>query len=124
MRAQNIKPKRVSAATSEAFEALVRETGVEIVAGAWKESIPDEKPMVEDFQKYWSEVLANHERSEDLIESISGLVQAHPVEGEGQDLPRSDATYIGDMKQFRASLQPSEDLGVMVEWGDLPVSKF
>ncbi|KAJ4493396.1 Metalloenzyme, LuxS/M16 peptidase-like protein [Lentinula lateritia] len=124
MRAQNIKPKRVSAAASEAFEALVRETGVEIVAGAWKESIPDEKPMVEDFQKYWSEVLANNERSEDLIESISGLVQAHPVEGEGQDPPRSDATYIGDMKQFRASLQPSEDLGVMVEWGDLPVSKF
>ncbi|KAJ4475639.1 insulin-degrading enzyme [Lentinula aciculospora] len=124
MRAQKVRPKRVSAAASEAFEAFVRKSGVKVAAGAWKESLSDETPTVEDFQKYWDGMLTITEQSKELIESISKFVHAHPVEGEGQDLPRSDATYIGDMKEFRANLQASEDLGAMVEWGDLPVSKF
>ncbi|KAJ3837999.1 Metalloenzyme, LuxS/M16 peptidase-like protein [Lentinula raphanica] len=124
MRAQRVRPKRVSAVAAETFEARVREAGVEITAGAWKESISDETPTIEDFQKYWTGVLTSEDRNKELIESIVKLVEDHPVDGEGPDIPRSDARYIGDMKEFRASLQPSEDLGAMVEWGDLPVSKL
>ncbi|KAJ3740513.1 insulin-degrading enzyme [Lentinula detonsa] len=124
MRAQKVRPTRISPTASQAYEALVRESGVEVAAGAWKESISDETPTIEDFRKYWSEVLANEVQGKELIESIVKIAEKHPVDGEGQDPPRSGATYIGDMKEFRASLPPSEDLGAMVQWGDLPVSKF
>ncbi|KAE9393647.1 hypothetical protein BT96DRAFT_959011 [Gymnopus androsaceus JB14] len=123
MSSQKARPKRVSAATAEAFEGLLRDSGVDNV-GAWREKISDETPTVEEFQKYWAEVLAGKEGAQGLLQSIPKLVQAHPVAGEGPDPRRSDATYIGDMKEFRAGLQLSENLGAMVQWGDLPVSKF
>ncbi|KAE9393629.1 insulin-degrading enzyme [Gymnopus androsaceus JB14] len=123
MSSQKVRPKRVSAATAEAFEGLLRDSGVDNV-GAWREKISDETPTVEEFQKYWAEVLAGKEGSQGLLQSISQVVQAHPVAGEGPDPRRSDVTYIGDMKEFRAGLQLSENLGAIVQWGDLPVSKL
>ncbi|KIK58340.1 hypothetical protein GYMLUDRAFT_45548 [Collybiopsis luxurians FD-317 M1] len=125
MRSQKVKPKRVSAAAAEAFEAQVRELGVNAAPGSWREVLSDDTPAVEEFEKHWREVLAGKgAASQRVLESIPKLVQEHPVPGEGQDAVQPGATYIGDMKEFRASLKPAEDLGAMVEWGDLPVSKF
>jgi len=123
MRSQKVRPKRVSATASEAFEALVRDSGVEVAPDVWKEALSDDTPVIEVFQKHWTEALVGKEGARVLLESIPKLVQAHPVDGEGPDPARSDVTYIGDMKEFRASLQPTEDMPG-IEWGDLPMSKF
>ncbi|KAF5347143.1 hypothetical protein D9757_013657 [Collybiopsis confluens] len=123
MRSQKVRPSRVSAAAAKVFEARVRDTGVDVASGAWKEALSDDTPGMEEFEKYWREVLGEG-AAQGLLESIPKLVQEYPVPGEGQDRVRSDVTYIGDMKEFRAGLETAEDLGAMVEWGDLPVSKF
>lgn len=125
MSSQKIRPKRVSAAAAEAFETLLRGSSVvDVVAGAWRQNISDETPAIEEFQKYWAEALVGNEAARGLLDSIPKLVQTYPVAGEGPDQKREDATYIGDMKEFRAGLEVSENLGAIVEWGDLPVSKF
>ncbi|KAF9075695.1 Metalloenzyme, LuxS/M16 peptidase-like protein [Rhodocollybia butyracea] len=123
LRSQKVRPKRVSTVASEAFENQVRGSGIDIVPGAWKDALSDETPSMEAFQKHWTEVLSGKEGAGALLENIPKLVLTHPVDGEGQDPTRSDVTYIGDMKEFRASLQPAEDMPG-VEWGDLPISKF
>ncbi|KIK58339.1 hypothetical protein GYMLUDRAFT_246356 [Collybiopsis luxurians FD-317 M1] len=125
MRSEKVKPKRISAAAAGAFEAQVRELGVDVAPGSWRKVLSDDTPAVEEFKKYWREELAGKgEGAQRVLESITKLVQEYPVPGEGQDAVQSGATYIGDMKKFRARLKPAEDLGAMIEWGDLPASKF
>lgn len=126
MCSQKTRPKRVSVAAAEVFESLLRDSGIvdEVAVGAWREKISDETPTMEEFQKYWTEVFAGKEGAQGILASIKKIVQTYPVAGEGPDLKRSDATYIGDMKEFRAGLEVSAKLGPIVEWADLPVSKF
>ncbi|KAE9395045.1 insulin-degrading enzyme [Gymnopus androsaceus JB14] len=123
MTSQKVRPKRVSVAAAEAFKGLLRDSGMDN-AGAWRKNISYEMPTAEEFQRYWAGVLAGKEEAQGLLQSIPKLVQVHPAAGEGPDPRRSDATYIGDMKEFRAGLQLSENPGAMVQWGDLPVFNY
>lgn len=124
MRSQKVRPKHVSSAAAKAFEALIQDSGMNVAADGWKEALSDETPGVEEFKKYWEDTLAGKDGAGVLLEKISELLRMYPVEGEGEDPSQPGATYIGDMKEFRATLQPSVGLGAMVHWGDLPVSKF
>ncbi|KAF5380968.1 hypothetical protein D9615_004092 [Tricholomella constricta] len=125
MVSQKPRPKKVSAAASQAFETLLREAKVEVDETAWKESLGgDGTPLATDFANYWKQVFASKENAVKLLDAIPELVEKHPVEGEGKDRVHADISYIKDLKEFKASLTPSMDPGPMVQWGDLPVSRF
>ncbi|KAG6907416.1 hypothetical protein DXG01_008988 [Tephrocybe rancida] len=125
MISQKPHAKRVSPAASQAFETLLREAGVEIDAEAWKKSLGgDGTPLATDFVNYWKQVFETKENATQLLSAIPELVQKYPVPGESKDIPRSDISYIKDLKAFKAGLTPSVDPGPMVQWGDLPVSRF
>jgi len=125
MISQKPRQKKVSAAASTAFEALVRGSQLDVSETTWKESLEnDETPSVTDFTNYWKQVFASKDGVDHLLDAIPGLVEKYPVDGEGQDHPRPGVTYISDLKEFRASLKRSVDPGPMVQWGDLPVSRF
>lgn len=126
MRSQKPRVKRVSAAASQAFEVLVRDSGLQNgnVAG-WKESLEgDGIPKLDDFQAYWKGVLGDEESGQKLLDAIPQLVNKYPVEGEGEDQPRPGVQYIEDVKAFKSGLNVSVDPGPLVQWGDLPLSKF
>ncbi|KAJ7709455.1 Metalloenzyme, LuxS/M16 peptidase-like protein [Mycena rosella] len=126
MRSQKSRQPRVSSTAAEAFAALVREKGVDgVTETAWNDAPSgDEQPPLPDFKKYWSGVLGGKEGGQDLLDAIPGLVAKHPIPGEGEDAPRPGVTYITDVEAFRKGLTVSVDPGPMVQWGDLPVSKF
>lgn len=125
MTSQKPRPKKVSAAASAAFQILVREAQVAVDELAWKESLGgDGTPLATDFANYWKQAFASKKNAEHLLETIPGLVEKYPVDGEGQDQARSDITYVTDLKEFKAGLESSVDPGPMVQWGDLPVSRF
>ncbi|KAJ7137711.1 insulin-degrading enzyme [Mycena epipterygia] len=128
LRSQKPRQLRVSSAADEAFATLVREKSLDgITENTWKDAPSGEdKPTLSDFEQYWKGVLEGKEGGQDLLGTISGLVGKYPIPGEGEDSPRPGVTYITDenLEAFRKGLPPSVDTGPMVQWGDLPVSKF
>ncbi|KAF9469217.1 Metalloenzyme, LuxS/M16 peptidase-like protein [Collybia nuda] len=120
------RPKRVSVAASEAFTTLVREAELDVDQSSWKESLGDGTPLISDYINHWQQVIASKNSTEGkhLIDLIPGLVAKYPVEGEGKDRIHPDITYIKNLQTFRAGLKVSVDPGPMIQWGDLPVSRF
>lgn len=123
MVSQNIRPKKVSIAASQAFEALVHEAFPDIDEKAWKTSVESDSLSLVDFGHYWLKVL-NTDDGRKLLGQLPLLVDKYPVDGEGEDQKRSDVTYIEDPKAFKAGLTVSVDPGPLVEWNDLPISRF
>ncbi|KAJ7172120.1 Metalloenzyme, LuxS/M16 peptidase-like protein [Mycena filopes] len=126
MKSQKPRQPRVSSAAAEAFTVLVREKALAGVTEAdWKDAPSGEEPTaLPDFEKYWGGVLTGKESGQDLLSSIPDLVAKYPVPGEGEDHPRPGVTYVTDVEAFKSGLVASVDPGSMVQWGDLPVSKF
>ncbi|KAG5354057.1 hypothetical protein C0989_009755 [Termitomyces sp. Mn162] len=123
MISQKTRPKKVSVAASQAFDVLLREAGVKFDAETWKKSLGDEKPLATDFINYWKQVLEIEPNAARLLSAIPEFVERYPVPGESKDVPRSNVTYINDIKAFKTSLAESVDPGPMVQWGDLPMSR-
>jgi len=123
MVSQKIRPKHVSIAASQAFEALVHEVFPDVDEKAWKGSVDIDALSVVDFGRYWLKVL-NSDDGQKLLTRLADLVDKYPVDGEGEDQKRSDITYIEDPKAFKAGLAASVDPGPLVQWNDLPVSRF
>lgn len=126
MRSVKPRPKKVSTAASDAFATLVHEAQLDVDQSKWKEYLGDGTPLASDFTSYWQQVFASKDSVEGkrLLDLIPELVKKYPAEGEGEEQVRSDVTYIKDLKSFKAGLKVSVDPGPMVQWGDLPVSRF
>ncbi|KDR81747.1 hypothetical protein GALMADRAFT_58881 [Galerina marginata CBS 339.88] len=123
MISQKSGPKRVSVSAAEAFENLVHEAFPDIDEKAWRSAVENNNPTIIEFGQYWLKTL-NSEEGKKLLAQLPDLVDQHFVEGEDEDRPRSNVTYIEDKKAFKQGLTPSVDPGPMVEWNDLPVPRF
>ncbi|KAF8637420.1 hypothetical protein AX17_002915 [Amanita inopinata Kibby_2008] len=118
-------PRRIGMAAAQAFASLVQETGHDIPENIWKETIGNDSSVsVEEFVKNWSGLLQGTEQAKSLLSALPGLIEKYPVEGEGKDCTQADACYIQDVKDFKSSLPISVDQGPVIQWGDLPISRF
>jgi insulysin len=126
MQSQKPRQPRVSSAATEAFAVLVREKALDgVTETAWKDAPSGEDhPPLPDFEKYWKGILGDKDGGQELLGMIPELVAKYPVPGEGEDIPRPGVTYITDVEAFKKGLVASVDPGTMVQWGDLPISKF
>ncbi|KDQ61093.1 hypothetical protein JAAARDRAFT_32094 [Jaapia argillacea MUCL 33604] len=134
LRSQKPPPKKVGLAARTAFKTLVKESTIPVdqhESGEEEFADDEEDPLITDFAKHWHGLLApsaDPETMKKLLLEIPKLVEQHPVQGEGEDnegtQKREGVTYIEDVKAFKASLKPSGDPKPIVEWGDLPLSKF
>lgn len=117
------RPKQVSAAAAEAFEALLRQELPELDVKAWRNSITSDSPTIVEFGQYW---LKNSklETAQKLLVQLPGIVAQYPIAGDVVDQKRTNATYIEDRNAFRAGLKVSVCPGPMVEWNDLPTPRF
>ncbi|KAF8996136.1 insulin-degrading enzyme [Cyathus striatus] len=120
---QSMKPrsKKVSSKAAQEFEALLRDAALGVDEAGWKEALGD-TPSTEDFANYWKGILKDKEGGEKVLDSLSGLVEAHPVDGEGDYEVLPGVSYIEDPKAFKAGLKVSVFSGPLVQWGDSPVS--
>jgi insulysin len=128
VRSQKPRPIKISTAAAQAFESDVRVAGVVVLNEGWSEELGSDQPPVTDFVKYWQGVLETSgltpEAMKDLLMKIPPLMEKYPTEGEDDDAVRKGATYIEDVKAFKATLTVSEVPKPLEEWGDLPLSKF
>jgi insulysin len=107
----------MSTAAVNAFEELL---GRPELNGTWKQELDaDTAPLVSDFEKYWREQGIQPE----VMVALPELVKKYPLE-DGASLRKDNVTFIQDVKGFKETLQVSEEARPLVEWGDLPISKF
>jgi insulysin len=131
-RSQKPRPKKISAAAVLAFESLVRNAGVSFDETAWQEELgSNPAPNVVDFENHWKGILVEPavttEVAQQLLGEVPALVERNPAEVVDEDgviVKREGVTYIEDVNAFKAGLALSEVPKPLVEWGDLPMSKF
>ncbi|KII88123.1 hypothetical protein PLICRDRAFT_160956 [Plicaturopsis crispa FD-325 SS-3] len=122
---QKPRPKKVSAAAAAAFEVLVRDAGITFAEGEWREELGGADGCVPaEFVKYWVGVIGEGGDAKTLLAAVPGLMAQYPAEGDAEPGVREGATYIEDVQAFKSGLRASEEVKPVVEWGDLPVSKF
>ncbi|KAH9483963.1 Putative zinc protease [Psilocybe cubensis] len=123
MVSQKPRPKGVSSLAIEAFEGMVRKEFPDIDEKSWKTSLEKENPTIVEFGQHWAKIL-NSEEGRKLVSQLPSLVEKYPVQGEETESPRVGVTYIEEKKAFKNTLRASVDPGPMMEWNDLPVSRF
>nr|GAT43337.1 insulin-degrading enzyme [Mycena chlorophos]GAT43339.1 insulin-degrading enzyme [Mycena chlorophos] len=123
MKSQMKRQPSISPAAANAFTALVR---VKAFEGVSLDDAPsgDQPHRAADLGKFWIATLGAQPEAPELMKALQGLAAQYPVPGEGEDLPRPGVTYLTDLDAFRKGLAVSVDPGPMVDWPDLPVSKF
>lgn len=109
----------------QAFRTLLQVSAPHIGEAAW-ENAPtgDGNPLLLEFSKYWSDVLEDTLNAEELLGALPELVKKYPALGEEQSRGQSNAIIIPDVKAFKASLARGTNPGPMVDWKDLPESKY
>ncbi|KAH8826892.1 Metalloenzyme, LuxS/M16 peptidase-like protein [Flagelloscypha sp. PMI_526] len=114
-----------------AFEEKVRSSALsDISADAWIEALSldredqSAKIPVQEFGKYWVEVLKPKTGGIELLQTIPTLMKEFPSDDADENRVRAGVTYIKDVKEFKKGLRVAPDVGPVVDWDDLPVSKL
>jgi insulysin len=118
------KPKQISEAAAQAFEEKVMAAGIMLADGIKDDEPGGTQMSVANFVEHWENVLGDDPQANDLLADIPVLANLHPATEEDIARRLEGPTYIQDVAQFRKGLRLSEDPKPIVEWGDLPVSKF
>lgn len=133
----------MSTAAVLAFEALVRGAGVMFDETAWLEEVgSNPAPTILDFENHWKGILGGEGGGESaaggvdpgvgekLLGEIQNVVEKYPAEVDEDDefgvgrRKREGVVYVEDVAAFKSALGISEEPRALVDWGDLPGSRF
>ncbi|KAI0748561.1 Metalloenzyme, LuxS/M16 peptidase-like protein [Daedaleopsis nitida] len=131
-KSQKPRPANISVAAMEAFAQKVAEKGYAVDEQAWRDALAAEGDAALDkFGKYWRDALLAQaatvppQVAQSLTAEVPALLKQYPAADEKEDVVVDERTvFIQDPKAFRASLPVNERPRPMVEWGDLPTSRF
>ncbi|KAF7969517.1 hypothetical protein HWV62_27003 [Athelia sp. TMB] len=127
---QKPRAKTVTTAAAEVFADLVRTSGIAFDENAWQEHLAsDPVTTLPEFTKFWTgmftELATKSEATEPLFGKLPAIVESHPAPWEEDHITkRKDVIYIDDVNAFKASLTASDDPAPLMEWNDLPISKY
>ncbi|OJT08672.1 Insulin-degrading enzyme [Trametes pubescens] len=131
VKSQQPRPAKITVAAMEAFAQKVAERGYKVDEQAWKDALTaDGDASVEKFAGYWRDALlaqastVDPSIAQELTKVVPELMKTYPAADDGSEVVNEGATFVQDPKAFRASLEASERARPLVEWGDLPTSKF
>ncbi|OBZ69128.1 hypothetical protein A0H81_10725 [Grifola frondosa] len=131
LQSQKARPPKISIAAMGAFEAAALRRGAVVDQQKWREELAAEgEPLLAQFIKFWQDMFAQEgslvspEVAEELFKTIPTITEEHPAVSDCDGKLNDGVVLIQDPKAFRASLRISEDPRPVVQWGDLPTSKF
>ncbi|TBU42064.1 Metalloenzyme, LuxS/M16 peptidase-like protein [Dichomitus squalens] len=133
LKSQKPRPAKISVAAMEAFARKVAEKGYTVDEQAWRDALAsDGDAALDKFGSYWRDALLAQaatvppEVAQSLTAEVPVLLKEYPSGDEGKDDVALDerVAFIQDAKAFRASLPVSERPRPLVEWGDLPTSRY
>ncbi|CDO73578.1 hypothetical protein BN946_scf185014.g48 [Trametes cinnabarina] len=131
VKSQKPRPAKISVAAMEAFAKKVAESGYTVNEQAWRDALTaDGDAPLDKFANYWRDTLVAQaatvppQVAQALTTEVPALLAQYPAADDGREMVVDGATIIEDSKTFRASLGVSEPPRPLVEWGDLPISKY
>ncbi|KAI0362448.1 insulin-degrading enzyme [Trametes cingulata] len=131
VKSQKPRPAKISLPAMEAFAKKVAEKGYSVDEQAWRDALAsDGDAPLDKFANYWRDTLLAQaaavppQVAQDLTTEVPGLLKQYPAADDGEEIVNAGATFVQDPKAFRASLPASEQPHPLVEWGDLPTSRF
>ncbi|KAI0076466.1 insulin-degrading enzyme [Panus rudis PR-1116 ss-1] len=125
MKSQKPRPKKLSTAALDAFSEYLTKKGVEFDVLAWKEEISSNgEPTAEQIGLSLKDRFKNDvEGLKEVLNQIPELVERYPALEEEESLPQG-VTVIDNPASFKSTLKKSDPPRPLVEWGDLPTSKY
>ncbi|KAL6301582.1 insulin-degrading enzyme [Sparassis latifolia] len=131
VRSQKKPVQRISIPAMKALEAILTQRGIHITdTEGWRELTKDGEPLVSQFVQYWQDTFGGispipPELAQDAMSSLSALMERYPTQSkEEEENVKEGVTMIKDPKAFKASLRKSDEPRPLVDWGDLPTSKY
>jgi insulysin len=123
MVAQKLGDKRASLDALKACEEKLRSFGLDLNQLDWRKTLQDELPTLDEFFHFWNDALEGRDDRDQLLEEMAQAVAKCSTEKVADEV-NPNATYIEDVPAFKRGLGVSIDPSPIVEWGDLPTSKF
>jgi insulysin len=127
VQSQKPQPKHVSRAATEAFTQIAHEHGIQIEDIDWSASLyAGGEPSEPQFSTFWRKALAEvpDEVSDKIFAALPYLMERFPAAKDAQGSLKGDVVHIKDLQEFRKSLKVSEAPEPLVDWNDLPTSRF
>ncbi|KAI9069108.1 insulin-degrading enzyme [Trametes sanguinea] len=128
---QKPRPAKISVAAMEAFAKKVAERGYTVNEQAWRDALTsDGDAPLDKFANYWRDTLLAQaatvppQVAQALTTEVPAMLDQYPAADDGKEIVVEGATFVEDSKAFRASLEASEPPRPLVEWGDLPTSRY
>ncbi|KZT02312.1 insulin-degrading enzyme [Laetiporus sulphureus 93-53] len=131
LRSQKPRPKKIGLVAMEAFENTLIERGIKVNGQKWREELTgDGEPLLSQFTKYWQGTLPvqnpslTPEASEQIMACVPGLLEQYPADSDYEGKIKDGVHFIEDPKAFKASLRRADPPRPLVQWDDLPMSKY
>ena len=132
LKSQKPRPAKISVAAMEAFAQKVAEKGYVVDEQAWRDALAaDGDAALDKFGQYWRDTLLAQAATvpppvaQSLTAEVPALLKQHPAADDKEVVAIDErVVFIQDPKAFRASLPVNERPRPLVEWGDLPTSRF
>ncbi|KAI8989729.1 insulin-degrading enzyme [Trametes punicea] len=131
VQSQKPRPAKISVAAMEAFAKKVADRGYTVDERGWRDALTaDGDAPLNKFADYWRDALLAQaaivpaQIAQALTTEVPALLEQYPAADDGKVVVNEGATFVQDPKAFRASLEASERPHPLVEWGDLPTSRF
>ncbi|KAF7778613.1 hypothetical protein Agabi119p4_2958 [Agaricus bisporus var. burnettii] len=123
MISQKLCAGRINLNAWRACEERLRSAGLDLSQMECTKALQDELPTLHEFIYILNGALEGRDDRDQLLEEMAQIIAVYPT-GEDIDSLNPNATYIEDIPAFKQGLTISTDPSPMVEWGDLPTSKF
>ncbi|KAH9928156.1 Metalloenzyme, LuxS/M16 peptidase-like protein [Fomitopsis serialis] len=131
LHSQKPRPKKISLGAMEAFEALLLDRGIAIDTQRWREELTGEgEPLLAQFGKYWQDTLSSlsplvsPEIAQELMAALPAIMENNPADADYEGTLKDGVNFVDDPKAFKASLRRADPPRPLVNWDDLPQSRF
>ena len=125
------RPKKINAEALPVMAELASSRGVSDIPEGWNEELTTEgEALLDAVVTFWKDLLAKEnsgvsaEAAESLLKEISAIAGKFPAASQREGAISAGAVVVTDPKALREKLKVSSPPKPVVEWGDLPTSKF
>lgn len=116
------RPKKLSSMALLEVDAVLEKHGITLPVD-WMDRLP-ETITVADTLQVLKEIIQDPAAAAIAESELAALAEKYPDDSDRHGVLPAGYVAIEDPKKFRDSLQVAEGAVPLVDWGDLPVSRF
>lgn len=116
------RPKKLSPRALLEVDAALKSRGITLPL-EWMDELPESR-TVPDVLRALKENLNDTAAASIVEKDVAALAEKYPDESDRHGVLPEGCIVVEDPKKFRDSLKVAEGAVPLVDWGDLPVSRF